>query len=159
LKRGAEITDVLFPPKSDHAEIVFEVNLHSVSPTIAQVIFDVDGVSRTYKNEPEQWLRVTWPGKTAHGARMRVRGASGLDEEISRPGDFGLFRLLDSAEVAPGKAGGRAEGQPTLVATWELRAAKAAVVKLDLRPARNEHPLMPNFFKGYTCPRAITVGR
>ncbi|MDF2695815.1 MAG: uncharacterized protein K0S65_4198, partial [Labilithrix sp.] len=159
LKRGAEITEMLFPPKSDQAAIVFDVNVHSVSPTIAEVTFEVDGVSRTYKNEPEQWLRIQWPGKTQHGARLRVRGASGLDEEISRPGDFGLFRLLDAAEVSPGKAGGRAEGTPTLVATWDLRAARAAVVKLDLRPARNEHPLMPGYFKGYSCPRSITAGR
>ncbi len=137
---------------------MFEVNLHSVSPTIAEVTFEVDGVAHTYKNEPEQWTRVTWPGK-AHGARLRVRGASGLDEELSRPGDFGLFRLLDAADVVPGKAAGRAEGTPTLVATWDLRAARAAVVKLDLRPARNEHPLMPGYFKGYTCPRTITAGR
>jgi type VI secretion system protein ImpL len=123
------------------------------------VTFEVDGVSHTYKNEPEQWIRVTWPGKTAHGARLRVRGASGLDEEISRPGDFGLFRLLDAGEVSQGKAGGRAEGTPTLVATWDLRAARSAVVKLDLRPARNEHPLTPGYFKGYTCPRMITAGR
>jgi type VI secretion system protein ImpL len=159
LKRGAEITEVLYAPKSDQAAVVFDVNLHSVSPTIAEVTFEVDGVSHTYKNEPEQWVRVSWPGKTAHGARLRVRGASGLDEEISRPGDFGLFRLLDAADVAPGKAAGRSEGTPTLVATWDLRAARAAVVKLDLRPARNEHPLAPGYFKGYTCPRTITAGR
>jgi type VI secretion system protein ImpL len=157
LKRGAEISDVLFAPKADRAAVVFDVNLHSVSPTIAQVTFEVDGVSHTYKNEPEEWVRVEWPGKGQHSARLRVRGSGGLDEEIVRPGDFGLFRLLDAAEVAPGKAGGRAEGASTLVATWDLRAAQKAVVMLDLRPARNENPLMPGFFHGYNCPRAITA--
>jgi len=159
MKRGAEITEALYPPKSDQAVVMFDVNLHSVSSTIAQVMFEVDGVSRTYKNEPEQWLRVQWPGKGAHGARLAVRGAGGLDEEIARPGDFGLFRLLDAAEVVPGKAGGRPEGTPTLVATWELRAARSAVVRLDLRPVRAENPLMPGYFKGYTCPRTITAGQ
>ena len=159
LKRGAEIAEVLYAPKVEQAAVVFDVNLHSVSSTIAEVTFEVDGVSHTYKNEPEQWIRIAWPGKTAHGARLRVRGANGLDEEISRPGDFGLFRLLDAAEVAPGKAAGRVEGAPTVVATWDLRAARAAIVKLDFRPVRNEHPLMPGYFKGYTCPRTITGGR
>lgn len=158
LKRGAEITDVLYPSK-DQAVVTFDVNLHSVSSTIAEVTLEIDGVSHTYKNEPEEWVRVSWPGKSAHGARLRVRGASGLDEELSRPGDFGLFRLLDAADVVPGKAAGRSEGTQTLVATWDLRAARSAVVKLDLRPARNTHPLMPGYFKGYTCPRTITVGR
>lgn len=159
LKRGAEITESVFPPKSDQAAVVFDVNLHSVSSTIAEVTFEVDGVSHTYKNEPEQWIRITWPGKTAHGARLRVRGAGGLDEELTRPGDFGLFRLLDAGDVVPGRAGGRADGAQTLIATWDLRAAHAAQVKLDLRPARNENPLLPGYFKGYSCPRVITTGR
>ena len=159
LKRGAEIADVLFPPKATDPSVVFEVNVHSVSSTVAEVSFEVDGVAHTYKNEPEQWLRVTWPGKAAHGARLRIRGAGGLDEEINRPGDFGLFHLLDSGDIAAGKAGGRADGQPTVVATWDLRAAKAAQVKLDFRPARQEHPFAPGYFKGYNCPRIITAGK
>jgi type VI secretion system protein ImpL len=156
LKRGQDITTTLFAPKTDHASVTFDVNLHSVSPSIGEVTFEVDGVSHTYRNEPEQWLTVTWPGKTPHGARLRVRGAGGLDEEISRPGDFGLFRLLDAAQVKPGRAGGRADGVPTMVATWDLRATRdSASVSLDLRPTRNENPLAPGFFRGYTCPRSI----
>jgi type VI secretion system protein ImpL len=159
LQRGAEITDALFPPKSEGPAVVFDVNVHSVSPSIAEVTLEIDGVSRTYKNEPEQWLRVQWPGKSVHGARLRVRGAAGLDEEISRPGDFGLFRLLDAADVTAGKAAGKAAGATTLVASWDLRAAKETVVRLDIRPVRNENPLGPGFFQGYACPRTITAGR
>ena len=78
-------------------------------------------------------------------------------KEIVRPGDFGLYRLLDGAVIKPGRAGGRADGVPTLVATWDLRAANAASVSLDLRPVRNENPLAPGYFKGYNCPRLITA--
>jgi type VI secretion system protein ImpL len=157
LKRGDEFKTTLFPPKTDHAAVVFDVNIHSVSPTIGQVTFEVDGASHTYRNEPEQWLTVTWPGKTPHGARLRVRGSGGLDEEVSRPGDFGLFRLIDNATIKPGRAGGRADGVPTLVATWDLRAARdGASVSLDLRPVRDENPLAPGYFKNYNCPRLIT---
>jgi type VI secretion system protein ImpL len=158
LRRGADFTNVLFPPKSDHAVVSFDVNVHSVSPSIAQITFEVDGASHTYRNEPEQWLTITWPGKGQHGARLRVRGAGGLDEEISRPGDFGLFRLLDLADVKPGRAGGLQDGSATLVATWDLRAAREkAVVSLDLRPSRNENPLVPGYFAAYKCPRVITT--
>ena len=156
LKRGDAITKVLFAPKSDHAEVAFQVNLHSVSPTIGEVTFEVDGASNTYRNEPERWLSITWPGKAPHGALLRVRGAGGLNEEIARPTDFGLFRLLDAAEIKPGRAGGKADGSPTLVATWPLQAADGAFVSMDLRPARNENPLEPGYFKDYSCPRAIT---
>ena len=158
LKRGKEITSVVFPPKADRAAVTFDVNLHSVSSTIGEVTIEVDGISHTYRNEPEQWVTVVWPGKGTHGARLQVRGAGALNETIARPGDFGLFRLLDAAEVRPGRAGGRAEGTPTLVATWPLSAARdGATVSLDVRPSRAENPLTPGFFKDYTCPRAITA--
>ncbi len=158
LKRGAQITKVLFAPKADHAAVGFAVNLHSVSSTIGEVTFEVDGVVHTYRNEPEEWLAITWPGKVPHGARLRVRGTGGMNEEINRPGDFGLFRLLDSADVTPGRAGGRGDGTPTLVATWNLHASTdKAFVSIDLRPTRNENPLTPGYFKDYTCPRVITT--
>jgi type VI secretion system protein ImpL len=158
LRRGAAFTSVLFPPKTDHAVVSFDVNVHSVSPTIAEISLEVDGASHRYRNEPEQWLTVTWPGKGQHGAKLSVKGAGGLDEEISRPGDFGLFRLLDLAQVKPGRAGGKPDGSPTLVATWDLRATKEkALVSLDIRPSRNENPLVPGYFNAYKCPRVIAV--
>ncbi len=157
LRRGAQFTSVLYPPKTDHAAVAFEVNVHSVSPSIAEIVIEVDGASHTYRNEPEQWLPVVWPGKGQHGARLRVRGSGGLNEELSRPGDFGLFRLVDLADIKPGRAGGAQDGTPTLVATWDLRAAREkAVVSLDLRPSRNENPLVPGYFNAYKCPRTIT---
>jgi type VI secretion system protein ImpL len=156
LKRGDAITKVLFAPKSDHAEVAFSVNLHSVSSTIGEVTFEVDGASYTYRNEPERWLPVVWPGKAPHCALLRVRGTRGLNEEIARRTDFGLFRLLDAAVIKPGRAGGKADGAPTLVATWPLQAAEGAFVSMDLRPARNENPLEPGYFKDYSCPRVIT---
>ncbi len=51
-----------------------------------------------------------------------VRGTGGLHEEISRPSDFGLFRLLDTADIKPERAGGKSDGAPTLVATGALKA-------------------------------------
>ena len=158
LKKGDEFKTALYPPKSDHAAVVFDVNLHSVSPSIGQVTFEVDGVSHTYRNEPEQWITVTWPGKAPHGARISAKGSGGFEEQLSRPDDFGLFRLLDAAVIKPGHAGGRPEGVPTLVATWDLRGSRDnASVSLDLRPARNENPLARGYFHNYNCPRLITT--
>ena len=157
LKRGEQITNVFFPPKGDGAAVVFDVNLHSVSPSIGEVTLVVDGVAHTYRNEPEQWIRVTWPGPGAHGAQLQVRGAGGLSETIARPGDWGLFRLLDGATVEPGRAGGNREGTPTIVATWQLSGSRDhGSVSLDLRPSRAENPFVRDFFRNYTCPSAIT---
>ena len=148
LKRGSEISTTVFPPKSETPAVVFDVNLHSVNAAVSEVTFEVDGVSQTYRNEPQQWLTITWPGKS-HGARLKVKGAGGLSEDINRPGDFGLFHLLDSADV---KVNGR-----TIVATWELKSTgTTAVVKMELRPQKTQNPFDPAFFANYDCPRSVT---
>ncbi|WP_394842738.1 type VI secretion system membrane subunit TssM [Pendulispora brunnea] len=157
LSRGWDITETVFPKSTDakvEPGVVFDVNLHSVSEKVAEVYFEVEGVNRTYRNEPERWLTVTWPGKGAHGAKLRVRG-EGLNEEIGRQGDFGLFHLLDAAEITRGTAGDKA----VLIATFDIRGTKPpAQVKLDIKPAREQNPLQGGFFRGYQCPRRI-VGR
>jgi type VI secretion system protein ImpL len=159
LERGAKITNAAFPGKAEAPAVEFEVNLHSVSENVSQVELTIDGVSHMYKNTPEEWLKAQWPAKDAeaHGARARIRGFSGLDEEIIRDGDFGFFRLLDAAsKVEPGTAGGRPGGEPTLVATWEL-PSEAAFFKLDVRAKRKDVELSSSLFDGYQCPRVIAT--
>ena len=148
LKRGYDVSAAVFPPKSETPSVTFDVNLHSVGAAVSEVTFEVDGVSQTYRNEPQQWLTITWPGK-AHGAKLKVKGAGGLSEEINRPGDFGLFHLLDAADL---KINGR-----TMVASWELKTVGTnATVKMDIRLQRSQNPFEPRFFDGYDCPRSVT---
>lgn len=161
LRRSAKITDASFggaDPKLP--AVTFEVNLHSVSTDVSEVTIEVDGVSRTYTNTPEEWLAVQWPAKDAksRGAKVKVRGFSGLNEEIVRLGDFGLFHLLEAADVRPGTAAAKGAEVPVLVATWKLRSQSDAVVKIDVRPTRTDAPFARGFFAGLKCPRVITKG-
>ena len=160
LEKAAEVTDVAFPAKGtpESALMQFEVNLHSVSEDVSEVTFEVDGAAKTYRNEPEQWLKVLWPAPDAQsrGGRLRVRGYSQLDEEIIRPGDFGMLRLFDAASIKPGTAKGGGGG-PVLIATWELRTQKGAFVKMEIRPSRQEHPFKDGLFKSLNCPRTIVT--
>jgi type VI secretion system protein ImpL len=163
LRRASKITDATFGAGADAKvpQVAFEVNLHSVSPDVSQVTIDVDGQSRTYSNTPEEWLAVQWPAKDPkkRGAKVRVRGFSGLDEEIVRAGDFGLFRLLEAADVRPGVAPSKdAAEAPVLVATWKLRSQPGSEVKIDIRPQKSETALAKGFFAGMRCPRLITAG-
>ena len=140
-----------------NAKVKFRVNLHSVSPDVSEVLLDIDGASHQYKNHPEQWLDAQWPAEKPErrGAHVRVRGENGLDEEIIRMGDFGFYRLLDgAAKVEAGRAGGRANGQPVIVATWRLRGHDAEI-QLDFAPTKDDRALSPALFRGYTCPRVI----
>ena len=156
MTRGAEITSAVFG-KGEDPKIKFEVNLHSVSEDVSEVSIEIDGVSHVYKNHPEEWLAAEWPndkGETP-GARVRIRGYRGLDEEINRPGDFGIYRLIDAAQsVESGTAGGNPQGVPTVVVTWYLRS-RDAHIKLDFKPSKRDRGLSPALFLGYDCPRVI----
>jgi type VI secretion system protein ImpL len=161
LKRTLEITKATFPdPKaSPKPAVQFEVNLHSVSENVSHVSLEIDGTGHEYKNEPEEWVKLQWPAEKAetHGAKLRVRGIAGLDEEIARAGDFGFFRLLDAAseiKPAPIKAG----EQPSLIAEWQLKTQSAAV-RLNIRPLKRDNPLEKNVFAGFTCPRLTVASK
>ncbi len=144
----------------------FEVNLHSVSDNVSEVIVEVDGVSKTYKNGPEEWLAAKWPAEAGkeHGSKIRIRGYSGLNEEILRPGEWGFFRVMDAAKsIDRGIEGGRKTGRQVIVGTWALRT-QPGFVKLDIRPLRDENPFTAyvarrqRLWKDYTCPRVMARG-
>jgi type VI secretion system protein ImpL len=159
LERGAKIAHAVFPAKSPTPNLKFEVNLHSVSPDVAEVQIEIDGTAKTYKNTPERWLTTEWPAKEAKskGARVRIRGYSGLDEQIIREGDFGIFRLLDAADdIQVDKAASDPDGAPALVATWTLRS-QGEFFKLDVRASRADGLPDTALFRGYKCPRVIAV--
>ncbi|MBX3222278.1 MAG: type VI secretion system membrane subunit TssM [Labilithrix sp.] len=160
LRRSARVTDATFGADPKAPAVDFEVNLHSVSPDISEVTIEVDGVSRTYTNTPEEWLAVTWPAKDAkaRGAKVKVRGISGMSEEIVRSGDFGLFHLLDAADLKPGVAARKGTEVPVVVATWRLKSQPDSNVKIDLKPLKSDSPLSRGFFAGLRCPRLITHG-
>jgi type VI secretion system protein ImpL len=165
-ERGSIITGDTYPEGVKGPKVEFEMNLHSVSESVSEVSFAVDGAAHQYKNWPEEWIHAEWPAKDpkARGATVRVRGYDSLDEEISRPGDFGFFRLLDAAtSIERGTEGGKPGGQPTIVVTWTL-ASQKAWVKMDVRPPQIDSAFSKyadkheRVFKGYKCPRVVAAG-
>jgi type VI secretion system protein ImpL len=165
-ERGSVITGDTFPEAAQQPKLDFEVNLHSVSESVSDVTFYIDGASHTYKNWPEEWLHAQWPAEKpkARGGSVRVRGYDSLDEEISRPGDFGFFRILDAASsIEPGTEAGRPNGARTIVVTWTLKSQKAWV-KMDIKAPELESAFTPyitkkeRVFRNYKCPRIVAAG-
>ena len=104
------------------------------TPRVAAVILEVDGQRVEYHNEPEEWHRLTWPnpGKPP-GATLRVRTADGNEETLERPGEWGLFRLLEMGTP-------RGESRPhdfTMIFKMQTLGVAVAV---DFRTARSETP-------------------
>jgi type VI secretion system protein ImpL len=151
LKRADEITDALFPGgvSSDKPKVEFQINLKTVSPIVSEVILEIDGQKRVYRNEKEFWAPMTWPGPTPTGARIEVRGAGGLDEEITREGPWGIFRLFEAGNTTAEK-----DKDDVFLVTWQMTAPPVTVT-LEVRPTRAGHPFSPSFFRATNCPPSI----
>ncbi|MGD0676378.1 MAG: type VI secretion system membrane subunit TssM [Polyangiaceae bacterium] len=163
---GGLITTETFPEGADMPLVEFDANVHSVSETVSEVTFEVDGARGVYKNTPEEWFHVEWPSKDPkkRGASLRVRGFDSLDELLARPGDFGLFRLLDGASaIEPGTGGGKAGGAQTVVAKWNLQSQNAWV-RMDIRPTRTRSVFTSylekhgRMFRDFRCPGHLWTG-
>ena len=156
LHRADEITEALFPDASSGGEgagekpkVEFQVNVKTVSPIVSDVIFEVDGQKRVYRNEKEFWSPMTWPGPKPTGARIQVRGAGGLDEEIVREGPWGIFRLFEAGTTTAEK-----DKDEVFLVTWQMTAPPVSVT-LEIRPVRSAHPFAPSFFRATNCPPSI----
>jgi len=155
LNVAQQITEAIFGTTQDPS-VPFTVKIESVSANISEISLVVDGVATTYRNEPERWLPVVWPGvKAPRGGTLLVKGA-GFADEIPRLGDFGLFRLLAAGGLGKGK--NPAAGGEELLANWTLSRANEPPVRITVKPSRSVHPFVPSFFSRLNCPPEVTVG-
>jgi type VI secretion system protein ImpL len=151
LERADEITDALWPGGAgDEPNVQFQINLKTVSPIVSHVVFEVDGQRREYRNEKEFFYEFKWPGGESKGARIQVRGAGGLDEQIVREGPWGIFRLLEAAD----KLTAVKDSDREFLATWTMSAPPVSVT-MQVRPRRGNHPFPLSFFRATNCPSSI----
>lgn len=149
LRRADEITDALWGTGGENPRVVFNINLKTVSPIVSEVVFELDGQRRTYRNEKEFWYQFAWPGEKATGAKIQVRGAGGLDEELSREGPWGIFRLFEAGTITAQK-----ESDEVFTVTWQMTAPPVTVT-MEVRPTRANHPFPSSFFRATNCPHSI----
>lgn len=154
LNVSAEITDAVFGG-GQTPSVPFNIKIHPAGSNIAEISFTVDGASTVYRNEPERWTPVVWPGAgSPHGAVLQARGA-GFTDEIPRMGDFGLFRLFEAGALKPAPT--LAEGNAVLSAAWTLSRSGESPVSIDVRPAKSVHPFAKGLFRRLRCPASVTT--
>jgi type VI secretion system protein ImpL len=151
LRRSHEITEALFPGGAgDKPHVSFQINLKTVSPIVSEVIFELDGQKRLYRNEKPFFYEFKWPGEKQTGAKMQLRGAGGLDEELVREGPWGIFRLFESAQSITAEK----DNDEMFTVTWQMTAPPVTVT-LEVKPVRSNHPFPLSFFRATNCPPSI----
>ena len=135
LERSQAITNAMFPSGATDPQLELDIRIHPVAGA-AQVRFSVGGTVVDYRNGPETWSRIVWPGEHPDaGATIEVRGAGGLEERVRQEGEWGLFRLFERAtRVSGGGLGAR-----RFVVTWHL-AGPDLDVQVDVQLVRAQSP-------------------
>lgn len=131
LTKAAALSALLFPNGSDKVAPAIQVRMKSASGeagTAARVTFKVGtGKPLEYGNWQERWEPLVWPGRDA---KIGVFGeVKGLPKELSREGDWALFRLLDASLRSLGR-----DQDEYMRAQWALGNPQLTV-KMDIKPS------------------------
>jgi type VI secretion system protein ImpL len=146
------ITDAVFRGDTTVPSVPFGVKMQAVGADVSEITLRVDGQSLVYRNEPERWQSMQWPGKDGPaGAAIQVRG-SNFKDEIRRVGDFAFIRVLAEGGIKP-----TAPGAVDLEASWDLHGG-ATRVTIQFRPPASRHPFQKGFFSTLQCPPAVISG-
>ncbi|NJK31396.1 MAG: hypothetical protein HC927_02675 [Deltaproteobacteria bacterium] len=151
---------VVFPPGSDKPKFEFEVQIDG-TPGVSEITLAVDGKKVTYRNGPQNWESLVWPGEGDPGAKLTAKGL-GRNGDVTKSGEWGFWRLLGEANVT-GSA-----GQTVYSIKWDLTDQGIGVITIRLKPKRGETPLfgVPSrgskkylgLFSGLKVPRFVVNG-
>jgi type VI secretion system protein ImpL len=148
-----QIGEAVFVDGAQQPLVPFKVKMQSVDARVSEITFNLDGETLTYRNEPEKWRALQWPGKNGPaGASLLVKGAdfSALVERDE--GEFGFLRLLAAGDIKP-----VSPGSLTLEASWRFSLhGSESQVTIQFQASRRQYPFLPGFFSRLNCPSAIT---
>jgi type VI secretion system protein ImpL len=161
LSQYADIGTVMFPPGSDKPKFEFEVQIDG-TPGVSEITLEVDGKKVSYRNGPQSWTAMEWPGTEGDpGASLKAKGL-GKNGDVTRKGDWGLWKLLAEATVT-GSA-----GQQVYSIKWDLSDQQVGIITIRLRPKRAETPLFGvpargvrnylGLFTSLRVPKSIVIG-
>jgi type VI secretion system protein ImpL len=132
LNRADDLRSSLFPIGSDKMLVEFEVYFEP-TPNVKETTLVVDGQSLRYRNDLQDWQPLQWPGEDKPGAELVAAGFQAVGR-VTRPGKWGLFRLLEEGTID------HSAGTNTFVVKWDLRDQDSGVVKIRFRFKEEDSP-------------------
>jgi type VI secretion system protein ImpL len=132
LNASHEVSSVMFPRGGEDAAMEFDVQILG-APEIKEISIRVDGETVRYRNGPEVWGTLKWPGEGSPGARIEALGF-GKEANLEREGEWGLFRLLEQGTV---KA---QPGERVFAVQWDFRETRVGLITMRFRPKRADTP-------------------
>lgn len=145
----SHVSDVAFT--TDTARLQFDLR-PGTAAGVVETDFRSDGQTLNYVNQMPVWKHFTWPGDTTSpGASLSwISVQAGTRSYAELPGEWGLIRLLDKAEV---------KGYPGLNSSYRLRwdAQDGRALNYTLRTQAGEGPLVLLKLRHFTLPDTVFV--
>lgn len=127
-----ELSTVMYPRGEEQSSLLFDVMIEG-TPELKEISFTVDGETIKYRNGPEVWGTLKWPGDGPPGAKIEAHGF-GREANLEREGDWGLLRVLEH-----GRVGTRSDPR-VFVVQWDFREEGAGIIQMKIRPHRIDTP-------------------
>jgi len=145
----SHVSDVAFT--TDTARLQFDLR-PGTAAGVVETDFRTDGQTLSYVNQMPVWKHFSWPGDTTSlGASLSwISVQAGTRAYAELPGEWGLIRLLDKAEV---------KGYPGLNSSYRLRwdAQDGRALNYTLRTQAGEGPLVLLKLRHFTLPDTVFV--
>ncbi len=142
-QRADNIKNIFFRMGRQAPSIRFKLKPISMSPSIVQMVLDIDGQTLTYAHGPLRPVAMKWPGPDNSGqVRLQflppLQGYSGL----SKDGPWALFRVFDEARIS------RTSNPTVFIITFNIQGREA---KLELQASSAVNPFQLNDLQSFRC--------
>jgi type VI secretion system protein ImpL len=113
---------------------------------VSHTRFKVGEQEFTYDMGPPEWKELVWPGPSGSAGSFLQVKVDGTWESRQKQGWWGLFRLLEDAQVTP-----KSESLYRVIWAWDATGGRPLRIQYDLRARRAENPFPANFFSKFSC--------
>lgn len=148
LRKAYVIRQGFFSAKPAEASLKFAVRTNTPEMegphlNVRRISFDLGGDMAAYIMGIRDWKELEWPGSDPNaGAALRLDTSGGpAADNLSEPGLWGLFKLLDRAQFAGAESA-------TPAASWRVSAGPTTLrVVYEFQPVSTNHPFKPRFLR------------
>ncbi len=150
LAQANTLSNALF--KGNNNQLTFNLEIYpEPTPGLSQIILVINGQDYHYRNGPQQWQTLNWPGADQNQtSELTAIAATGMSPDtLQTQGAWGLFHLLKQAQLQP---------QPGSIyrATWKLNGGgQHYAVSLLLRSDSNNELLQQLLQDGVELPSSL----
>ena len=150
LRYAKFLTDSLFQGGQTSPSVPFDMYPYSdqgpSASMVSHIRLKIGDQNFVYDMGPREWQELLWPGPSGSaGSQLLVR-VNGIWESREAQGWWGLFRLLESAQVSS-----MSESLYRIVWAWNTSDSKPLRIQYDLRARKAQNPFQPKFFSKFSC--------